>query len=107
MNKILSLFVLTAFSAAADVTPRMFRTTLERGFREVESVPFTPHTGGGARVIDLDAAKPSHPFVGLGGHAGGCGWWRVHVHSRQDTSKGAGNTFFSREESTFACVEIL
>ena len=66
MNKILSLFVLTAFSAAADVTPRMFRTTLERGFREVESVPFTSHTGGGARVIDLDAAKPSHPFVGLG-----------------------------------------
>lgn len=57
------------FGALAKVLPagaRIYRTTLERDFREVEGAVASEQTGPGARVVDLDTAKPRHGFLGLG-----------------------------------------
>lgn len=46
--------------------PRLFRSSPSRGFREAPGAMPSPYTGAGARVVDLDAAKPRHEFLGLG-----------------------------------------
>ena len=67
-----AVVVLMAFAthAAADgvVDASLYQSTKERSFREVKTVvPFSPlwHAEG-TLVLDLDAAKPSHKFLGLG-----------------------------------------
>lgn len=45
---------------------RLYRTTLERDFREVEGTVASAQTGPGTKLVDLDAAKPRHEFLGLG-----------------------------------------
>ena len=53
-------------SAATEVT--LYQSSKARPFREVKSVvPFSPHAyAEGTDLVDLDAAKPSHKFLGLG-----------------------------------------
>lgn len=46
--------------------PRVFRSSPERSFREANGAMPSPLTGPGARVIDLDAAKPKHAYLGIG-----------------------------------------
>lgn len=67
-----AVVVLMAFAthAAADgvVDASLYQSTKERSFREVKTVvPFSLlwHAEG-TPVLDLDAAKPSHKFLGLG-----------------------------------------
>ncbi|MBQ6136660.1 MAG: hypothetical protein IJI73_04730 [Kiritimatiellae bacterium] len=45
---------------------RLYRTTSTSAFRERVATFPSKMTGPGANVIDLDAAKPSHDFLGLG-----------------------------------------
>lgn len=53
-------------SAATEIA--LYQSSRSRPFREVKSfVPFSPHAyAEGTDLVDLDAAKPSHQFLGLG-----------------------------------------
>ena len=59
-------FAELSWEEPAHASPRIYRTTADRPFREVEGAVATGHTGPGARLIDLDAAKGRHDFLGLG-----------------------------------------
>ena len=45
---------------------KVLQATKDRTIHQVRSVPFTPHHYALFRPIDLDAAKPSHEYDGLG-----------------------------------------
>ena len=46
---------------------KMFQTTEQRPMREIKNtVPFSPHCAVAVPVLDLDSAKVSHDFTGLG-----------------------------------------
>jgi glucosylceramidase len=52
---------------AQAVEIEMFQTTEKRPFRQIKNiVPFSPHCAAAVPVLDLDAAKVSHEFKGLG-----------------------------------------
>ena len=52
---------------AQAVEIEMFQTTEKRPFRQIKNiVPFSPHRAAAVPVLDLDAAKVSHEFKGLG-----------------------------------------
>ncbi len=56
----------TYFPNEGDIDVRVWQTTAERPFREIFTTPFTPHTYGDKEPIDVDAAEPDQPFLGLG-----------------------------------------
>ena len=64
------LFTVSALACAlgaAGAEIRMYQTTEQRPFREIKNtVPFSPHRAVAVPVLDLDAAKVSHEFQGLG-----------------------------------------
>ena len=73
--RILTLLLLTGvFSASAEsyvprdseVKFRMLQTTKSTDIHEVRSTPFTHHAYTNCPTIDLDAAKPSHDYLGTG-----------------------------------------
>ena len=62
--KVASIVLVAAVPVCAFA--QLFRTTLERDFRAAEGALASPYSGPGATVVDLDAAKPSHNFLGIG-----------------------------------------
>ena len=64
--------LITALAAAGAfhlqaVEIKMLQTTETRPMREIKNlVPFSPHRAVAVPVLDLDAAKVSHEFRGLG-----------------------------------------
>ena len=56
----------TSLALAGGVEPRLFRSSPERDFRETNGALPSPHTGPGAFVIDLDSARSTHKFFGVG-----------------------------------------
>ena len=62
-----------ADSGSAFPETRVFRTTLTQDFREVYNAEWSKlSTGPGAQIIDLDGAKATHRFRGLGGSFAEC-----------------------------------
>lgn len=64
-----------AEAAEISVPPetRIYRTTFAQDFREVYNADWSKlSTGPGAQIIDLDGAKPTHRFRGLGGSFAEC-----------------------------------
>ena len=60
-----TVMVAGAFAQAVEI--EMFQTTEKRPFRRIRNtVPFSPHCAPAVPVLDLDAAKTSHEFKGLG-----------------------------------------
>ena len=56
-----------AVACAASTATTVYETSSERPFRELRHVPsFSPHEMPTVPTLDIDAAKPSHPFLGLG-----------------------------------------
>ena len=59
--------VLACALGATGAEIKMFQTTEDRPFREIKNtVPFSPHRAIAVPLIDLDAAKATHEFKGLG-----------------------------------------
>lgn len=78
---------------------RLYRTTGTDAFRERDCPLPSNQVGEGANVIDLDAATPRHPFLGLGvsfAEASAYLWAKMPEARRRDvmerlwTEKGAG-----------------
>ena len=69
MKKAMMAFILGLSAAALADGPKieMFQTCAGDSFRKVDTfIPFSPHRAVSVPVLDLDAAKPSHPWKGLG-----------------------------------------
>lgn len=45
---------------------RVYQSTVDRDMKEVRTTPFSPHFTSYMKYIDLDSAKPSHEYLGLG-----------------------------------------
>ena len=59
------LFAATAFAGGTRI--EMYQTCEGGDFRKVDTfIPFSPHRAVSVPVLDLDAAKPSHVWKGLG-----------------------------------------
>ena len=62
---IATLFIVAA-TAFADGDVRLYRSSVERDFREANGALPSPLTGPGALVLDLDGAKADHKYLGIG-----------------------------------------
>ena len=59
------MFAATAFAGGQSI--EMYQTCEGGDFRKVDTfIPFSPHRAVSVPVLDLDAAKPSHVWKGLG-----------------------------------------
>ena len=69
MKKAMTAVILCLSLAVLADEPKieMFQTCEGDSFRKVDTfIPFSPHRAVSVPVLDLDAAKPSHPWKGLG-----------------------------------------
>ena len=56
----------TYLPGEGDIDVRVWQTTAAKPFREVFTTPFSRHAYGDKAPLDVDAAVPDHPFLGVG-----------------------------------------
>ena len=105
MKKTLLTFLSFAFAVSAladsyvphegEIKFTMLQATKDRAIHEVLNTPFTHHKYTYFKPIDLDAAKPSHDYMGIGVSMTDASCWllsQMEVESRHTLLKDAFST---------------
>ncbi|MDF9832697.1 glucosylceramidase [Ereboglobus sp. PH5-5] len=66
IGSVLSAFAGSYVPKDNEIQFRILQTTKDKALREVASTPFTRHEYSLLKSIDLDAARPSHEYFGIG-----------------------------------------
>ncbi len=89
-----------------DIAVRVWQTTAAKPFREVFTTPFTRHAYGDKAPLDVDAAVPDQPFLGIGASMTDASAWLL---SRMASDRRAAlfEALFSTDPSKGAGLSAL